>query len=87
MLKPLYSREGANIRAFRDHEEKLATPGEYGAEGYIGQLLCPPPYIDGFGAVIGSWVVNGTACGLGIREDDGPITGNLSRFVPHVIVD
>ncbi len=87
VLKPLLSREGANIRAFRDHEEKLATPGEYGAEGCIGQLLCPPPYIDGFGAVIGAWIVEGTACGLGIREDDGPITGNLSRFVPHILVD
>ncbi len=87
VLKPLLSREGANIRAFRDHEEKLATNGEYGAEGYIGQLLCPPPYIDGFGAVIGSWVVNNEACGMGIREDDGPITGNLSRFVPHILLD
>ena len=85
VLKPILSREGANIRAFRDHEEKLATPGQYGQEGYIGQLLCPPPFIDGFGPVIGSWVVNNTACGMGIREDDGPITGNLSRFVPHCI--
>lgn len=85
VLKPILSREGANIRAFRDHEEKLATPGQYGAEGYVGQLLCPPPYIDGHGPVIGSWVVNNTASGMGIREDDGPITGNLSRFVPHVI--
>lgn len=85
VLKPVLSREGANIRAFRDYEEKLTTPGRYGAEGYVGQLLCPPPNIDGFGPVIGSWVVNNTACGMGIREDDGPITSNLSRFVPHVI--
>ena len=87
VLKPLFSREGANIRAFRNYEEKLATGGEYGAEGYIGQLLCPPPYIDGHGAVIGSWVVNNKACGMGIREDDSPITSNLSRFVPHSIVE
>ncbi|MCC8195166.1 MAG: glutathionylspermidine synthase family protein [Deltaproteobacteria bacterium] len=85
VLKPLFSREGANIRAFRDYEEKVSTGGQYGAEGYVGQLLCPPPFIDGHGPVIGSWVVNNTACGMGIREDDGPITGNLSRFVPHVI--
>lgn len=85
VLKPLFSREGANIRAFRNHEQKLATPGEYGNEGHIGQLLCPPAYIDGRGAVIGSWVVNNEACGMGIREDDSPITGNLSRFVPHCI--
>ncbi|MDL2210357.1 glutathionylspermidine synthase family protein [Desulfovibrio sp. OttesenSCG-928-O18] len=85
VLKPIFSREGANIRAFRNHEQKLATPGEYGNEGHVGQLLCPPPFIDGYGPVIGSWVVNNEACGMGIREDDGPITGNLSRFVPHVI--
>lgn len=85
VLKPLFSREGANIRAFRDHAEVLSTPGQYGIEGYIGQALCPPPNIDGHGPVIGSWVVGGKACGMGIREDDTPITGDLSRFIPHVI--
>lgn len=87
VLKPLYSREGANISAFRDHKRVLGTDGEYGKEGYIGQLLCPPPHIDGQGPVIGSWVVGNEACGMGIREDATPITGNLSRFVPHVIVE
>lgn len=29
--------------------------------------------------------LNGFACGLGIREDDGLITTNTSRFVPHRI--
>ena len=85
VLKPLFSREGANIRAFRDYKEVLSTPGAYGLEGYIGQALCPPPNIDGHGPVIGSWVVGGKACGIGIREDDTPITGNMSRFIPHVI--
>jgi hypothetical protein len=30
-------------------------------------------------------MVNGYACGLGIRETDGLITTNTSRFVPHRI--
>ncbi len=34
--------------------------------------------------VLGSWVVDGEAAGMGIRED-GLITGNRARFVPHVI--
>lgn len=85
VLKPLFSREGANIRVFKDNQQVLGTEGIYGAEGYIAQELCPPPYFDGHGPVIGSWVVNNEACGMGIREDDGPITGNLSRFVPHYI--
>jgi glutathionylspermidine synthase len=29
-------------------------------------------------------MVNGYACGVGIREDDSPVTRNTSRFVPHV---
>lgn len=87
VLKPLFSREGANIIAFRDNEEVFDTGGIYGQEGYVGQLLCPPPNIDGQGPVIGSWVIGNTACGMGIREDSSPITGNLSRFVPHVIVE
>jgi glutathionylspermidine synthase len=35
--------------------------------------------------VLGAWVIGGEAAGLGIREDDGPITTNFSRFVPHAI--
>jgi len=34
--------------------------------------------------VLGSWVVDGEPAGLGIRED-GWITGNGARFVPHII--
>jgi len=34
--------------------------------------------------VIGCWMIDGTPAGMGIRED-GPITGNGARFVPHII--
>jgi len=38
--------------------------------------------------VIGSWVIGheegNAAAGMGIRESDTPITGNTSRFVPHL---
>jgi glutathionylspermidine synthase len=33
--------------------------------------------------VIGSWVIDGEAAGVGIRESNNMITDNLSRFVPH----
>ena len=42
------------------------------------------PSFDGRYPVVGSWIVNGHACGMGIREDDGLITRNTSRFVPHL---
>ncbi|MDR0338777.1 MAG: glutathionylspermidine synthase family protein [Desulfovibrio sp.] len=85
VLKPLLSREGANIFVFKDHRQVFATDGVYGDEGYIGQALCPPPFVDGQGPVCGVWIVGGKSCGLGIREDKSPITGNLSRFIPHFI--
>ena len=35
--------------------------------------------------IVGSWVVQGEAAGIGIREADGRITDDTSRFVPHKI--
>ncbi len=47
----------------------------------LGRLSVRRPWV-----VIGSWLVNGYACGIGIREDTSPITGNTSRFVPHLFL-
>ena len=33
--------------------------------------------------VLGLWMIDQECCGMGIREDAGPITGNLCSFVPH----
>ena len=87
VVKPLLSREGANIYVFRDHRQVFAADGRYGNEGYIGQALCPPPFVDGQGPVCGVWIVGGKSCGLGVREDKSPITSNLSRFIPHCILE
>lgn len=86
VVKPLLSREGANIQVYHNYRQSLVTEGEYGKEGHIAQELCPPPFSDGNGPVCGVWIVNGKSCGLGVREDKGPITTNLSRFVPHIIL-
>jgi glutathionylspermidine synthase len=80
--KPRLSREGANITYVG--ETRIETPGDYGDEGFVYQALAPVPVFDGNHAVIGSWLVDGEASGIGIRESDGPITNNLSRFVPHL---
>ena len=37
-------------------------------------------------AVLGSWLIDHVSCGLSIREDENPITGNTSRFLPHAIL-
>jgi glutathionylspermidine synthase len=83
--KPLYSREGANVTIV-DGGVVAEAKGSYGAEGYVRQALAPMRQFDGKYSVIGAWIVGQEACGIGIREDDGPITQNLSRFVPHAIL-
>ena len=82
--KPLLSREGANVTIMQNGSTIAETPGAYKAP-YVFQRYSPLPVFAGNRPVIGSWMVNGYACGIGIREDDGLVTGNTSRFVPHVI--
>ncbi|WP_293865884.1 glutathionylspermidine synthase family protein [uncultured Alsobacter sp.] len=84
--KPLYSREGANVTLVRDAQVLDADPGPYGREGYVRQALAPIVGEAGRYVVLGSWVVAGEAAGLCLREDDGPITKNTSRFLPHAIL-
>jgi glutathionylspermidine synthase len=60
------------------------TDGPYDEEGYVYQAYQPLPEFDGNHAVVGSWVVASQPAGIGMREDDGPITRNTSRFVPHL---
>ncbi len=80
--KPVFGREGANV-ALIGGGLTAQTPGTYGEEGYIYQQYAPLPVFEGNPALIGSWIVGGEPAGIGVREDDGPITHNDSRFVPH----
>ncbi|MGC2776364.1 MAG: glutathionylspermidine synthase family protein [Bradyrhizobium sp.] len=84
--KPIYSREGANVSLVSDGVALSAQDGPYGAEGFIRQALAPLPDFGGVFPVIGSWLVAHAPCGLSIREDASPITGNRSRFLPHAIL-
>jgi glutathionylspermidine synthase len=84
--KPLYSREGANVALVSAGTTLVEQEGPYGAEGFIRQALAALPNFSGQYPVLGSWLVDHTPCGLSIREDENPITGNTSRFVPHAIL-
>jgi glutathionylspermidine synthase len=85
IAKPLHGREGDGMRWTIDGVEHTAAAQNYGSEGYVFQLWSPPPSFDGNHPVLGSWVIDGNAAGLGIRESDGPITDYWARFVPHYI--
>ena len=84
--KPLYSREGANIALVSAGTTLVEQEGPYGAEGFVRQALAPLPNFSGQYPVLGSWLVDHAPCGLSIREDENPITGNTSRFLPHAIL-
>ena len=82
--KPIFGREGANVELIGAKHPARAE-GPYGAEGYVVQALAQLPAFEGNYPVLGSWIVAGQACGLGLREDTKPITSNTSRFVQHII--
>ena len=81
--KPIHGREGANILLQTQDSTVVETGGKY-AGPFVYQAYQKLPTFDGNHAVIGSWMVNGYSCGIGVREDQSLITGNLSRFVPHL---
>ena len=83
--KPMYGREGSNVRLIWNEEVLREHPGEWANDRKVYQDLCPLPSFDGNYPVLGAWLINGWPAGLGIRESSDLITGNLSHFVPHVI--
>ena len=84
--KPLYSREGANVTLYDGRRQIIdATGGAYGEEPAVYQAFRPLPKFGESYTLIGSWIVDDEAVGMGIREDATLITRDTSRFVPHYI--
>ncbi|KGD74792.1 hypothetical protein HA49_05620 [Tatumella morbirosei] len=83
VVKPLFSREGANIRIIEQGREIAGADGPYGEEGSIIQQYHPLPVFGDNHTVIGSWLIDDEPAGIGLREDKQLITQDLSRFYPH----
>jgi len=64
----------------------LGLPRRRNFAGFVRQAFASLAHFDGQYPVLGSWLVDHTPCGLSIREDESPITGNNSRFLPHAIL-
>ena len=62
-------------------------PGGYGAEGWVYQGYTELPSFEGNRVVLGSWIVDGEAAGMLVRESDNMVTDYFSRVAPHVISD
>lgn len=83
--KPLFSREGSNIRLFERGRAIGDTEGPYGEEGFIRQQKITIPEFGHGHVIIGAWMVASEPAGMLVREDKSPVTGNLARFIPHFI--
>lgn len=85
--KPLHSREGANITVVRNNATVVSTDGPYGGACIVQALGPEATFPDAVShprnPVLGLWMIDQECGGMGIRESSGPITDNLSSFVPH----
>lgn len=85
--KPLHGREGSNITLVRNGATVTSTDGPYGGPCVIQALGPETVFPDASGQprhpVLGLWMIDQECGGMGIRESGGPITDNLSSFVPH----
>jgi glutathionylspermidine synthase len=79
--KPFFGREGSGV-VLRDrgpfHSPPLVGPTVYQQHADLFQAA-------GRHVVWGLWMVGDTCRGLSARADTSPVTGNLSRFLPHRI--
>ncbi len=87
--KPVFSRGGDNITI---ESRKVAggilqTEGEVVEGPHILQALKLLPTFGEDHTLVGSWVIAGEPAGICILEDESPITGPMSRFVPHYVTD
>lgn len=85
--KPIFSREGWDVELVTGGEAVAPQEGGYGEEGHIVQRYAQLARFDGQYAVVGSWIVGDEAVAMSVREDDGPVTRDLARFVPHAILE
>lgn len=81
--KPLFGREGSNVRLVEKGQPVASSDGPWGQQPQVYQALHPEVQFAGQHPVIGSWIIGGEPAGIGIREDRSRITANASRFVPH----
>ena len=85
--KPLHSREGANITLVRKDSTVATTDGPYDGARIVQALGPEAVFNDAAGQprypVLGLWMIDQECGGMSIRESTGPITDNLSSFIPH----
>ena len=87
VTKPFFSREGQNVVLVESGQAVEVAEGEYSEGPRIAQGYAPLFETQGRHAVLGAWMIGDRAAGLGMREDGSRITKDMSRFVPHIILE
>jgi glutathionylspermidine synthase len=82
--KPVLGREGQGVKIVDRGAIVAQSTDNFENGDYVYQAYTPLMEGHGNFAVIGSWMIDGIAAGIGIRESRGLITNNMGRFVPHV---
>lgn len=83
--KPFFGREGMGV-SLVDRGKRIAE----GQAGHHGEPVVYQKHANLFSKgnqhfVWGLWMIGDGCHGLSVRGDNSPVTGNLSRFYPHVI--
>lgn len=82
--KPVLGREGANVTLLSATDQvEQEQDGAYDDNLFVYQEQTKLAFADGNYALLGSWIVDGRAAGMGVRESQSRITNNAGRFVPH----
>lgn len=85
VAKPVFGWEGAGIRVVSKVGQFENAAAHTQGQREIYQQYTPLPKFNNKHVVLGTWVINGHAAGLGIRQSTSPITDTGAQFVPHVI--
>jgi glutathionylspermidine synthase len=83
VAKPVYGWEGAGIQVVTPDFRHTQDAAHTGGQALVYQQYTPLGSFDGAHPVLGTWVIRDRSAGLGIREQDGPVTDTNARFVPH----
>lgn len=86
VAKPKWGREGKHV--FPSEPGKpILFPDKKKESDFICQEWMSLKSYDGYYPTIGSWIINGKASGIGVREDKSPVINDNSMFTPHCFLE
>lgn len=87
VVKPILSREGANIKINVNGQDVFSTPGSYGEQPVVYQEYFETPRFNDNQVILCSWMVGENPAGMILRESDKKIVVDMAKVVPHIIWD